>query len=402
LVPRIIIGNIAALVLGGLLVGLEIWTVAPGPTLPTLILAVAVPEGAPWGIAVCVVALVLIQCIARSGARRVATALGAVALGCAIVPLLFVNAAIAAADRELHLALGPAYAALARERDPAPAWRAPFNLATSFLGYSHDTAIRSDLDLPVRTRDGARLGLDVYRPAEHGKHATVVLIYGGAWRSGTRGDVAERARAYASLGYTTIAIDYRHAPAFHYPTQIEDVQDALATIARNANVWEVDRSRVALVGHSSGGELALLAAYSPGPLTVKAVVAFYSPIDLAQGYALPPVPDPADVREILTAYIGGIPLNLPAQYVAASPIAHVRRGLPPTLLIGGRRDELVLPAFQYEMHDRLRRVGVPVALIDLPWSNHVFDEVPGGVGGQIARAFTERFLAATLRFPLRR
>ncbi|MBD5653612.1 MAG: alpha/beta hydrolase, partial [Candidatus Eremiobacteraeota bacterium] len=80
----------------------------------------------------------------------------------------------------------------------------------------------------------------------------------------------------------------------------------------------------------------------------------------------------------------------------ASPLAHVRSGLPPTLLIAGARDELVPLRFQRAMRDALRASGVPVAAIELPWSNHAFDAIPNGLGGQIARSATVRFLAATL------
>jgi acetyl esterase/lipase len=393
---RSIIANIAALVIAGLVVALEIWTIAPGPTLATLALAVIVPEAAPWGVAACLAAIAIAQILARGWARTVATVLSAFALGFAIVPFFFVHTAIANADREMRLALGPDYAVAAPDRDRARMTATPFNLATSFAGYPRDTAIRDDLGLRVQTRDGTRLRLDLYRPETSGMHATIVLIYGGAWRFGSRSDVAQRARAYASLGYTAIAVEYRHAPAFRYPTQIEDVQDALASIARHATDWDVDRTRIAIVGYSAGAELALLAAYAPEPVTVKAVIAFYAPVDLIGGYTYPPVPDPARVRAILTNYIGGAPAQEGAKYAAASPIAHIRAGLPATLLIGGARDELVRLGFQHEMRDRLRVQSDVVAAIDLPWSNHAFDELQNGLGGQISRYFTERFLAATL------
>jgi acetyl esterase/lipase len=114
------------------------------------------------------------------------------------------------------------------------------------------------------------------------------------------------------------------------------------------------------------------------------------------GYALPPVPDPTNVQAILANYIGGTPAQKPAEFAQASPIAHVRSGLPPTLLIGGARDELVRLAFQHAMRDRLHLQHDVVVSIDLPWSNHSFDEIPNGLGGQIARYYTERFFAATL------
>ena len=54
------------------------------------------------------------------------------------------------------------------------------------------------------------------------------------------------------------------------------------------------------LGRSAGGELALLAAYHPEPVTIRAVVGYYPPVDLADGYREPPVPDPANVRVMVS------------------------------------------------------------------------------------------------------
>jgi acetyl esterase/lipase len=223
-----------------------------------------------------------------------------------------------------------------------------------------------------------------------------VVIYGGAWLFGSRAQSAELATALARLGYTAIAIDYRHAPRYRFPTQINDVRDALAAIANNAHDWDVDPQRVAILGRSAGAELALLAAYDPGPLRIRAAIGYYAPIDLVQGFHVPPRPDPDDVRTVLELYLGGPPALRMNAYAAASPIAHVRPGLPPTLLIGGGRDEVVRLAFSHEMRSVLRSHGDRVVALDLPWSNHAFDTIANGTAGQLARYYTERFLAATL------
>ena len=251
-------------------------------------------------------------------------------------------------------------------------------------------------DRRVPLRDGSALALDVYRPMLPGARPTIVTIYGGAWIFGARRDTRRIDEAYARRGYTVVAIDYRHAPKFHYPTQIDDVRDALAAIARNAATWHVDRDRVALFGRSAGAELALLAAYESEPLRIRAAVGYYTPTDLVAGYEAPPWPDPADVRGILRTYLGGTPRERGVAYRAASPIAHVRRGLPPTLLVVGLRDSLITSPMQRELRDALRAHGDHVAAVELPWSDHAFDEIPIGLGTQIAAPITRTFLAATL------
>ncbi|GAC1414689.1 MAG: hypothetical protein NVSMB5_02950 [Candidatus Velthaea sp.] len=391
-----IIGCIAAIVICGVLLFAEMWTIAPGFTLPTLAFAVAIPEVAPWGVLASLAGLVAAQFLARGWPRGVATGFAALALGCAFVPLLLLGPAISDADRQMQAALGPDYAVAAPDRERALLRPQPFDIATSFGGYPPLRDVRSTLGLPVPLRDGTSLALDLYRPHTAGARPTIVLVYGGAWIFGKRADMAQRARTFASLGYTVVVADYRHAPAHRYPTQIDDVRDAIAHMARHAAAWDIDPARVAIMGYSAGAELALLAGYEPEPVTIKAVIAYYSPIDLVLGYRLPPVPDPANVRSILTAYIGSAPELNPDAYRDASPIAHIHAGLPPTLLLGGGRDELVRLSFQHQMRDALHVHGIRVASLDFPWANHAFDDVPNGLGGQLSRYYTERFLAATL------
>jgi acetyl esterase/lipase len=129
---------------------------------------------------------------------------------------------------------------------------------------------------------------------------------------------------------------------------------------------------------------------------VRAAIGYYAPVDLLAGYRQPPRPDPLGVDAIVASYIGGTPDDRMSDYVAGSPIDRVRPGLPPTLLISGGRDEVVRPLFQTELRDRLRGRGDRVAALTIPWSNHAFDSIPNGTGGQLARYYTERFLTATL------
>jgi len=348
----------------------------PAPTLPLLAIAVVVPELAPRSLVVCVALLLAVTSVARGRARTPALGCAGLACALALVPLVEYPTTSASADAQLRAVDGD-----------RPA-QAPLAVARALVDVTNG--------VPVRTRDGATLALDVYRSPLRGPRPTVVTIYGGAWIFGTRADTAELDRALAARGYTVIAIDYRHAPRYHYPVQREDVADALATIARGAARWNVDPSRVALFGRSAGAELALLAAYEPGPLRIRAVVAYYAPTDLIDGYRTPPVPDPANVRRILRTYVGTPPEGRPDAYRDASPLAHVRTGLPPTLLVIGLRDALVRPAQQRALRDSLRAHGDSVAAIEIPWSNHAFDALPGGLAGTLARRATDRFLAATL------
>jgi len=363
----------------------ELWTIVPAPNFLLLPFAVVVPEIAPWGVLGCALAVAVVSLWASGRARTVALVLCAVAMICAWVPLVQMPEAITLGDEQMGRVLGPAYAHGPR-----------FDLVRFFAGERRRVPVRVERDLPFVTRDGARLALDLYRAPGAWLHPAVVVVFGGGWRAGGRDNNAADDRSLAALGYTVVAVDYRLVPRHRFPTQLNDVQDALTAVARHAQAWGIEPQRVALLGRSAGGELALLAAYLSEPVTVRAVVAYYPPVDLADGYREPPVPDPANVRGMVGDYLGGTPDALPAAYSAASPLDLVRGGLPPTLLIGGSRDELVLMRFQRRMRHALAIHDDRVVSLEFPWSNHSFDAIADGLGGQLAHNYVTQFLAATL------
>src|SRR5262249_9678475 len=119
----------------------------------------------------------------------------------------------------------------------------------------------------------------LYRDKKQELQPTLIQIYGGAWQRGHPADNPEFARYMAAKGFAVFAIDYRHAPAAQYPAQIEDVRSAIAFIYQNAARYGANPNSIVLCGRSSGGQLALLAAYTSA-IPIKVVISFYGPTDL--------------------------------------------------------------------------------------------------------------------------
>ena len=119
------------------------------------------------------------------------------------------------------------------------------------------------------------------RPARAGELLPILVnIHGGSWQHGGPEENSPFSSYMASYGYAVFSIDYRRAPANRYPAQIEDVRAALDWIYSNAAGYAADPSRIALVGRSAGGHLALVAAYTSTKIPIRAVVSFYGPPDL--------------------------------------------------------------------------------------------------------------------------
>jgi acetyl esterase/lipase len=364
------------------------WIVLPAPNRLLLPLAVGAPELSHWlvviGLALCLATLATPHSSAM-GWTTIAFTVAATLL--AASPLVRAPFAVRRFNEGMN-ALGPGVLATAR--------RGPVAFRELWTGIRTGEA-RIARDIPFAAPGGVPLTLDVYRPAGPGRYPTVVQIYGGAWQRGEPGDEATAATVLAAQGFVVFAIDYRHAPQWQWPAQIEDVRAALAWIRAHGPEYDADVSRLALLGRSAGAQLAMVAAYEPSAPPIAAVVSFYGPVDLVDGYRHPPVPDPLDVQAIERAFLGGTPEEMPDRYRTASPISYVSRRLPPSLLIYGGRDNIVLPRFGSELAVRLRAAGGTAVLVDMPWAGHAFDKVPHGLSGQLSLFYTERFLTWALR-----
>ncbi|WP_287128655.1 alpha/beta hydrolase [Candidatus Cyanaurora vandensis] len=383
------------IVLGFALLGLFLscWTVLAAPNMALLTLGVGAPEVSPW----LVVGNLIVIGLTLGGLRLnplfgYALALAVLGLGFSAWPLVQLPTTATRFTEQMAKGLGPDYIAQVPASVRAGWRRNSYNLVENFLGLSTPTAVRITENIPF----APSLRLNLYQPPRPGTYPTVVVIYGGAWQRGGPAQNPELSRYLAARGYVVVAIDYRHAPAHRFPAQIEDVRLALAHIRTQADRYEVDPGRIALLGRSAGAHLAMLAGFD-AVVPVQAVVSYYGPIDLTEGYNDPPNPDPINSRATLEAFLGGKPDQLPELYRRASPANYVTRPLPPTLLVYGGRDHIVELRFAQRLYERLQATGTTAVLLDIPWAEHAFDEVFAGPSNQLALYHTERFLAWALR-----
>ena len=194
-------------------------------------------------------------------------ALGAFGLGISMIPFIQMRRAAQMSDTAMRRALGEDY-----ERALPPIMRARisqrrWSLETTF-GMRHFTNGRVSVDRNVvyASTPQRPLMLDIYRPHIHpargDRYPAVIAIHGGAWRFGDKGEVfAPHHRYLASLGYVVFDIQYRLSHECKWPHMLDDVCAAVDWVQHYAAAYQIDPTRVALLGRSAGGHLALLAAY---------------------------------------------------------------------------------------------------------------------------------------------
>jgi len=241
-------------------------------------------------------------------------------------------------------------------------------------------------DITYGTADGVDLKMDIYYP-EHAAGAVpaVLYVHGGAWIGGDKREGAGTAEIpeLRSRGYLVAAVNYRLAPDYKFPAQIEDVKCAVRYLRANAAAYGIDPARIGAWGGSAGGHLVSLlgttdasakfdgdGGWTDESSRVQAVVDMFGPTDLK---AL----SEGDPR-FLYMLFGTINRNA-GIVKKANPITWISRDDPPFLILHGEYDEMV-PVSQSEiLYDALLAKGIPATLVIVENAGHGFAPVGGPI-----------------------
>jgi acetyl esterase/lipase len=376
---------IAAFLCGGLATVFTIWIVVPALSYTLFEVAVGASEWSLWfgaaGLAGAVLSLPA-RAAGRGRAAWAALSLGVVAAGLSLIP-------------------------------PLDGWRVAranhveLSLRQYLFGSTDDQAGRVERATETfATVAGQTLNLDVYLlPSKETKlRPAIVVVHGGAWSGGERSDYPHWNEWLARRGYAVFDVDYRLAPQPNWQTATADVKCAVNWVKANAGRFAVDPARIALLGRSAGGHLALLAAYStreaalppgcgdaPGA-SVRAVISLYGPTDLKWGYEHPANRRVLDGAGKIRDFTGGTPASAPEAIRLASATTHVNAQTPPTLLFHGGRDQLVNDRHMTLLTERLSQHAVPHRALLIPYAQHAFDYNFDGWGSQLTRSLLLQFL----------
>ena len=240
------------------------------------------------------------------------------------------------------------------------------------------------------------LRADLYLPQKHGPLPVVIVIHGGGWASRSRDDMTPISQDLARRGYAVMNLDYRLAPKYTYPAQLDDLQQARSWITANAELYQLDLNRVNAWGYSSGAHLAALLGglEQPGSSTdpaqelprLRAVVAGGIPADLRK-YSNSP---------IVTRFMGGARDDMPERYAEASPQYHVSADDPPVFLYHGKLDSLVEQDQPRDYYDALIAAGVDAELFLQSFRGHMTMFLFGGEAAARAMDFLDRKNAVNL------
>lgn len=123
----------------------------------------------------------------------------------------------------------------------------------------------TESDVTYATHEGGPLLARVYRPAETQPEPlpVVVAVHGGAWNANDRVRNELANRTFAASGIVVVSLDFRQGPDFQHPCATSDIVAGVRWTRLNAAEFGGDPDNIGLVGNSSGGHLAILAAIRP-------------------------------------------------------------------------------------------------------------------------------------------
>jgi acetyl esterase/lipase len=260
--------------------------------------------------------------------------------------------------------------------------------------------------------EGREEKMDIYYPADMDKtHSlpAVVLIHGGGWMSGDKAAKRELniAQNLVPEGYICASINYKLG-AGAFPQNIYDCKTAIRFLRENAVKYGIDDDRIAVMGGSAGGHLALMVAFTADSLIfdpdepysgqstkVNAVINLYGITDLfTRQYCDDDGTPNGELKDGgAVSVLAAAREQNPFLWKAFSPVNHITADSPPVITFHGKRDTIVDYLQAVQLHERLAQHKVINQLHLIDNAKHTFDMQSSGEDLKpIVTDFLKRFL----------
>ncbi|HEX8521607.1 MAG TPA: alpha/beta hydrolase [Tepidisphaeraceae bacterium] len=231
--------------------------------------------------------------------------------------------------------------------------------------------------------------LDLYLPAtQTAPSPAVAIIHGGGWIAGDKASSREFniGTTLATHGYVAASINYKLGKQL-FPQNLFDCKNAVRFLRAGAKEYQIDPGKIAVIGGSAGGHLALMVAYTAGEPAlepsdglypniasdVRCVIDMYGVTDLFTIRKNDEQGKPAGPSKLPFNVVTGTATDSRQLWEQASPVFHITPKTPPTLILQGDADTTVNFEQSTELAEKLKAADVPHELIMLQHIGHTFD-----------------------------
>lgn len=211
--------------------------------------------------------------------------------------------------------------------------------------------------------------LDAFYLKSDKANPAVILLHGGGWKSGDKSHMEPLAVEIASKGYSCFTVEYRLSPEAKYPAAIFDVKSAIQFIKTNAAKFNVDTTRVAVLGCSSGGQMAALVgatngdkSFEEGNSIYKSSTNVQAVIDI-DGILAFKHPQSKE-GTVASLWLNGNYDENPENWQSASALTHTNKHNPPILFVNSDmerfhagRDDMILILNKFGIYNEVKRIN---------------------------------------------
>ena len=262
------------------------------------------------------------------------------------------------------------------------------------------------------------LSFDLYQDSQLQDLAarpTIVWIHGGGWIAGSKAHARGYFKLLAAQGFNVIAVQYQFAPHATYPTQLQQIDQALNYITQHAENYQLNPQQLYLAGDSAGANLAShYAALLSNPAfaqqsnlqptiqhkQLKGLILHCGIYDLKA--FVETAPDEMNIVEwgvynLVQAYTGDRKQD--SEFLKnISPIQHLTANYPAVFISGGNKDFLTETQSMPMLH-ALQQQQIPVTTAFYPdtkaWLIHEYQFFMHQKESQQTFAKTVEFIGST-------
>lgn len=214
--------------------------------------------------------------------------------------------------------------------------------------------VKEQKEIVYKTINERKLHLDGYYQISDKRNPAVVILHGGGWKSGNKWQMETFAIELASKGYSCFTIEFRLSPEALFPAAIFDVKKAIQYLRKNAIKFNIDANKIAVLGCSSGGQMAALIGTTnenknfeednsnnktrsnvQAIVNIDGILAFKHPESIE--------------GKVAVLWLGGSYDEKPTVWQQASPLNHTNKNTPPILFINSS-----IPRFHAGRNDMIQ------------------------------------------------